>query len=211
MKNAGVVIAFAAVVLSLVLVSLNASATVTYYWFPATGSHGLPKVTSGQVEITDDAWGAEQLTYSASHMYGPGDPASPILDISFAGEIYPREDTGGEDVPWFVDANFSFGKFLTGSLTTSTSMGTSEYSMHTAAGAELWTITNFVSEDPQYGECYLEPCSGATGYWVLDKSVLPVPEPDMFAACGFLAFALIGTDMVRRRRRSRHRHLMAGA
>lgn len=87
--------------------------------------------------------------------------------------------------------------------------GENSYSM-SSSGNNLWTISGFLSDDPEWGCSDPEaPCSGATGYWTLDQVSAPVPEPDLFAAFGDLALGLIGANTARRWRRDHPRQQAA--
>lgn len=206
MKMLVVAAALTAVALLLVAIGPNADATTIYVWYPA--NQELPIVPYGQIELTDAAQLAGSLNYS---FYGggqgnlmPGDPESPILEILFAQGLMPRYPS---DYPWYIDAKLKFGEYLTGNLSVNGLEST--YNMSTSGKGQLWTITSFSSDDPYYGDgygaCHDVPCSGATGYWILEQGPVPVPEPDMFAAFGILAFALLVIDTARRWRRDHHR------
>lgn len=189
---------------TLLLVSLNASAT-TYYWFPR--NDGSPFISDGHIDINNEADAMNYGFYSD----GPGDPSSPFDEIFLEGGApnFPRTGLapqfGTGDNVWYIYANLAFGDLMTGSLTVQTIDTT--FSMETSGSAGLWTITSFLSDDRSWRCSGPDPCWGATGYWAVDESAvppMPVSEPNPFAAFGFLAFTLVGVDAVRRWRRAHH-------
>ena len=180
-------------------VSPDAGATVIYRWQPVNVDVSYPVPFYGTVAVTDAAYLAGSLDdyhFSRTDSYETY-PSSPIVEVQFGGlPLHPRFVDGTNH--WSVDAFVSFGDYLTGSLVVNTISDT--YLMFTG-GDTLWSV-DFLSDLSE--ECHdpETPCSGATGYWVLDKSTIPVPEPDPFAALGFLASGLLGVDAARRWRRA---------
>lgn len=194
---------------ALPLVSLDAGA-VTYYWFPTTRVHESPLIAYGQIDINDEA---AAKNYDFYHCCGePADPSSPFDEIFLEGAghtgLHPQNQGG--DTVWYIYANLAFGDLMTGHMSVGTIDTT--FSMGTSGSQGLWTITNFLSDDPGWGcsDPYA-PCS-ATGYWAIDESAvpsMPVPEPDLFAAFGLLALVLLGVDTTRRRGQVHFRQVRA--
>lgn len=187
---------------ALPLVSLDAGA-VTYYWFPTTRVHESPLIAYGQIDINNEAAAKNYDFYHYSG--GPADPSSPFDEIFLegAGRTGLRPQIQAGDGVWYIYANLAFGDLMTGRMSVGTIDTT--FSMSTSGSQGLWTIANFLSDDPEWGCSDPDaPCS-ATGYWAVDESAvppMPVPEPDTFAAFGILAFTLLGGDAARRWRRA---------
>jgi len=209
MKKTNVAVLAVTAILLLASVSLDAGASVLYTWQPV--NEKVPYIPpDGQcsvlphcglaLEVTDAAFNAGFMNYSFAHTYpGASDPESPIISLfSVSQLLQPRDHNPLSDWIWYIDANVQFGDYMTGNL--SINDGENSYFMSTPPHGLLWTIQGFTSDNPEWG-CYSSPCSGALGYWVLESAPppIPAPEPDLFAAFGLLAFALLGADTTRRR------------
>ncbi|HET7612192.1 MAG TPA: hypothetical protein VFK29_10460 [Rhodanobacteraceae bacterium] len=205
--------------LLLASVSLDASASVTYTWYPinekapyipADGSCGFVFDCTDRLEVTDEAFSSGSMSYSFDHTYpGALDPGAPLIELDSIGHaLRPSDDES--DWVWYLDTDVRFGDYLTGDLNIND--GENSYSMSTSGDSKLWTISGFLSDDWAWG-CYDHPCSGALGYWssIGEVPPRPVPEPDPFAAFGFLAFGLLGADAARRWRRARRERSEAPA
>lgn len=201
MKRRGVAIVFAAALL-LTAVSFNAGATTVYGWYPVN-DEPFVLFPYGRIEVTDAAQRKGDLSYGFYHWgLGAADPKSPLIEFQFDGHILqPRSDVWNDWV-WSIGVDFLFGDHLKGSMEVND--GENSYWMDTSGEGDLWTISNFSSDNPETG-CYYAPCGGATGYWILESGPEPVAEPNLFVAFGFLAFSLLGVDAARRWRRT-HRH-----
>jgi hypothetical protein len=203
----------AAAALLLGSVNLDASASVTYTWYPINRKvpyiHGTCHFVfdcTDRLEVTDAAFSSGSMSYSFYHTYpGSFDPGAPVVELDSIG--HPLRPSGDEsDWFWYFDTDVRFGDYLTGDLYIND--GENSYSMSTSGDSKLWTIFDFRSDNPEWG-CsgwWESPCSGAIGYWALDSlpppEKLPVPEPNPFATFGFLAFTLVGVDAVRRWRQA---------
>lgn len=205
MKRMNVAALVAAAALLLGSVSLGAGATAVYTWYPVNAK--VPQI-SDWLEVTYAAYKSGSMTYSFYHTYsGASDPGSPIIGFDSVGHMLQPRAGDTSDWYWYIEADVQFGNYMTGDLWIND--GENGYSM-SSSGNNLWTISGFLSDDPEWGCSDPEaPCSGATGYWKLDQVSAPVPEPNLFAAFGVLTLGLIGADAARRWRRDRPRQQAA--
>jgi len=211
MKKTNVAALAVTAILLLASVSLDAGASVVYTWqpvnekvpyIPPDGRCSVLPQCGLVLEVTDAAFNAGLMNYSFAHTYqGASDPESPIISLFSVSQLLrPQGYDPPSDWIWYIDANVQFGDYMTGNL--SINDGENSYSMNTHPDGRLWTVYGFNSDDPDWG-CYYSSCSGALGYWALGSAPAPIPapEPDLFAAFGLLAFALLGADTARRWRR----------
>lgn len=209
MKKTNVAVLAVTAILLLASVSFNAGASAVYTWQPV--NEEAPYIPPGGqcsflpqcglvLEVTDAAFNAGFMNYSFAHTYpGASDPGSPIISLfSVSQLLQPRDHNPLSGWIWYIDANVQFGDYMTGYL--SINDGENSYFMGTHPDGLLWAIQGFSSDNPAWG-CYDSPCSGALGYWALESAPPPIPasEPEMFAAFGLLALALLGADTTRRR------------
>jgi hypothetical protein len=202
------VLALSATALALWMVAGAAQATVVYNWHPVSDDPDI-SVVGGSLEISDAAYRAGHVDYAYDHDYGsPGAAGSPIAQLAIVGGQQGSAGTLGVSVKpgdandWTASLSFVFGAYLSGTLDVNNSE--SNYTMQSAnplaPGAPLWTLSQFNSDFPLgNGACFSGTCAGATGYWVLDASTIPVPEPSPRFWFALAAAALLGYAARRRR------------
>lgn len=192
--------------------ALAAQADVVYNWQEVAPTAELVG-SGGQLVISDDAWRAGSVSYTAAPC-GPsgnrpgcmGYEDSPVLSLAFGtGVGDPRAELitdlrmsalGGP--PNVFELRLRPDGLIDGRIAGGSPTGSELLEM---AGLGTWTIGLF-STDRLLAPCSVTSCSGATGQWVLNTATVPpdagqVPEPGILP---LMALASIGLGMALRRR-----------
>jgi|GEM_PF-1648960 len=199
-------------------------ANVVYNWTQSAPADYVETVT-GQIVVTDAAYRSGGL--NVSYDYRTPRPNgftignSPIIKAFLGFNLSERPPTeGGSQINEYVSAEPRKPRFTTiqkkldtdltftkdGLLSGTLDIFGARANFDSAGSGLSWLISD-VNSDYFIDRCngsYDKPCSGGTGYWMVDASTIPtdVPEPAGWALFGLALTGMAGICFSRRRNRS---------
>lgn len=177
----------------------TAQADVVYNWGHISGftNDQFNRTISMRLVLDDAAWQSGSIRYSDNVLIardGPTlpDPASPVLrfeaSLSSGLNISPRT---ANLLVLHANLDVNPGGNLAGSLFLLT-----DFAHINLSGGPLWTINNFNTDSGSGCGPFpfvSDPCTGATGRWVLDQSTRPDGRPGRVPIPGTLSLMALAS------------------